>query len=304
MDCEMVMDQKANMDNHIRSCHTGEKPYICDAPGCGNAFATRGSLTRHQQRRKHTRTTGVVSSGPAALPQQLIAPAEAGVPLEDIDTVPSSPQSDSEAGSPEWSTRSQSQSSNSDLQGMLSSSSTPSPHASDLYLPEIATPSASYTNLLFVDTIGNIVDPMIVDGIFPTSPPVPHPSSPFFSTSPVKTGDEQLSPLSNFNSLNASFRSLGNESYKGPDWSDSDITERIDLGSLSSFSSSKNERLSPALSFDSDRSSSSHFSPLPFSQLLMPLLFETEQFTPQTSAFDQTFLGSAESLDAFQLPIF
>lgn len=33
---------------HIRIWHTGEKPYICSAPGCGYASATTGNLEQHE----------------------------------------------------------------------------------------------------------------------------------------------------------------------------------------------------------------------------------------------------------------
>ncbi|KAK0472319.1 hypothetical protein IW261DRAFT_1596879 [Armillaria novae-zelandiae] len=153
--CDRVMAQKGNLNDHIRACHTN-KPYKCESPGCEKAFATRGYLSHHRQRGSHTRTPGVVSTGLRPLPQQLVPGAEAGRALEDSsDTVPS-PQSQSEAGSPEVSTPSQSQYDDFDLQGMLSPSPASSPRARDLYHPELVT-STLYTTLLPSDHGHNIV---------------------------------------------------------------------------------------------------------------------------------------------------
>lgn len=33
-------------------CHSGERPYLCDYPGCGKAFVQSGQLKTHQ--RLHT----------------------------------------------------------------------------------------------------------------------------------------------------------------------------------------------------------------------------------------------------------
>ncbi|PBK80507.1 hypothetical protein ARMGADRAFT_1098260 [Armillaria gallica] len=302
--CDVKMDQKSNLDNHIRSCHTGERPYECTATGCGRAFASSGVLSRHREN-KHTRPVPFIYTRPTLASRQLVPAANAGTALEEVDSIPSSPQPDSEAGYPEelMSTSTPSQSSsdiNSDVEDMCSPSPTSSPRASDLYLPEMVTPTSSTTNLLFVDTSGEITDQLIVDAGSPAAwLPLPRPSSLFLSTSPV--GDQRRSPPLSFNSLNASF-SLDKESYIGSSLLHCDITERLDLSSFTnSSSSSTTERRSPALSFDFHRSS---ISPSPFGQLLTPLLLETEQFTSETSAFDQTFLTSRESLDAFQFPIF
>ncbi|KAK0435360.1 hypothetical protein EV421DRAFT_2039139 [Armillaria borealis] len=303
--CNHHSFQKPNLAAHVRAWHTDERPYKCTAPGCNHAFANSGGLSRHRAN-KHTRPIPFIYTRPTPPPKQLLPAADAGTTLEEVDTIPSSPQSDSEAGFLEeltsTSTPSQSQSDiNSDVQDMpVSPTPTPSPRANDLYLPEMVIPSTSSTNLLFVDTNDDITDPFILDAGLPgTSPPSPQLSSPFLSTSPVV--NERLSPPLSFDSLNSSFRSWDNESYQGSSRLDCDITESLDLGSFASSSSSKNERRLPALSFDSDRSS---ISSSPFEQLLTPLLFETEQLPSKTSAFDMTFLNSEESLDAFQFPIF
>ncbi|SJL17466.1 uncharacterized protein ARMOST_21017 [Armillaria ostoyae] len=292
--------QKPNLAAHIRAWHTCERPYKCTVAGCNHAFASSGCLSRHRAS-KHTRPNPFIYTRPTLPPKQLLPAADAGTALEETVTVPSSPQSDSEAGFSEelmsTSTPSQSHSDiDSDIQDMLSPSPTASPRANDLYLPEMVTPSTSSTNLLFVDINGGITDPFILDAGLPgASPPLPHLSSPFLSTSPVM--DERLSPPLSFDSLTSSY-----ESHTGSSQLDCDITERLDLSSFpSSSSSSKNERLSPALSFDSDRSS---ISPSPFEQLLTPLLLETEQLPSKTSVFDLTFLSPEGSLDAFQFPIF
>ncbi|KAK0214660.1 hypothetical protein EDD85DRAFT_943216 [Armillaria nabsnona] len=305
--CDVEMPQKSNLDNHRRSCHTGERPYKCTATGCDRAYASSGALSHHRAS-KHTRPVPFIYTRPTLPPHQLVPAADAGTALEEVDTVPSSPQSDSEAGYPEelmsTSTPSQLPSDiNSDFEDMCSPSPTSSPRASDLYLPEMVTPTSSTTNLLFVDTNGGITDPLIVDASSPVaSPPFPHPRSPFLSTSPVV--DERLSPPLSLNSLDSSFRSFNNDLYKGSSRLDCDITEMLDLCSFASSSSSENDQLSPALSFDFDRSSIPHFSPSPFEQLLTPLLLETDNLPSEASAFDQTFLTSEESLDAFPFPIF
>ncbi|PBK60245.1 hypothetical protein ARMSODRAFT_1068887 [Armillaria solidipes] len=296
--CDHHSFQKPNLAAHVRAWHTDERPYKCTVAGCNHAFASSGCLSRHRAS-KHTRPVPFIYTRPTLPPKQLLPAADAGTALEETVTVPSPPQSDSEAGFSEelmsTSTPSQSHSDiDSDLQDMLSPSPNSSPRGNDLYLPEMDT-STSSTNLLFVDTNGNITDPFILDAGSPNAaPPLSHLSSPFLSTSPVM--DERHSPPLSFDSLTSSY-----ESYTGSSQLDCDITERLDLCSFASSSSSKNERLSPALSFDSDLSS---ISPSPFEQLLTPLLLETEQLPSKTSAFDLTFLRPEESLDAFQFPIF
>ncbi|KAK0196350.1 hypothetical protein F5146DRAFT_1152033 [Armillaria mellea] len=307
--CGKVWKQKSNLNDHIRSVHEKKKPFKCSVPGCNKKFSTRGYRTRHQTRCRLARANRVIYTGPTPLLQRLVPATDAETAFDDIDTPPSFPQSDSNAGSPDQhmstSTPSQSQFNvDSDMQDILSPSLTPSPPACGLYLPEMVIPSTtSTTNLLFVGANGGVTDPLTVHAGFPrTSAPSHLPIAPFLSTSPVIEGG-LLPPLS-FNSLNSSFRSFDNELHTGSNRLLCDIMERLDLDLFASSSSFNNERLLPASSFDYDRSSSSDSSSSSFEELLTPLLFETEQFTPKASAFDETFLSPKESLDAFQFPIF
>ncbi|XP_063219941.1 zinc finger X-linked protein ZXDB-like [Bacillus rossius redtenbacheri] len=49
--CKRVFPREKSLQAHLRT-HTGERPYICDYPGCSKAFTQSGQLKTHQ--RLHT----------------------------------------------------------------------------------------------------------------------------------------------------------------------------------------------------------------------------------------------------------
>ncbi|KAI0051033.1 hypothetical protein FA95DRAFT_1580930 [Auriscalpium vulgare] len=46
--CKQYFSEAATLQQHTRR-HTQEKPYLCDFPGCGKAFAIAGALTIHKR---------------------------------------------------------------------------------------------------------------------------------------------------------------------------------------------------------------------------------------------------------------
>ncbi|KDQ61783.1 hypothetical protein JAAARDRAFT_31264 [Jaapia argillacea MUCL 33604] len=46
--CKQYFSEAATLQQHMRR-HTQEKPYVCDFPGCGKAFAITGALTIHKR---------------------------------------------------------------------------------------------------------------------------------------------------------------------------------------------------------------------------------------------------------------
>ncbi|KIJ55326.1 hypothetical protein M422DRAFT_152240 [Sphaerobolus stellatus SS14] len=47
-ECNQYFSEAATLQQHMRR-HTKEKPYVCDFPGCGKAFAITGALTIHKR---------------------------------------------------------------------------------------------------------------------------------------------------------------------------------------------------------------------------------------------------------------
>ncbi|KAF7977128.1 hypothetical protein HWV62_4748 [Athelia sp. TMB] len=47
-ECQQYFSEAATLQQHMRR-HTQEKPYVCDYPGCGKAFAITGALTIHKR---------------------------------------------------------------------------------------------------------------------------------------------------------------------------------------------------------------------------------------------------------------
>ncbi len=45
--CEKSFSSKLVRDNHARSVHTGERPYVCSVSGCDKGFSVKASLTLH-----------------------------------------------------------------------------------------------------------------------------------------------------------------------------------------------------------------------------------------------------------------
>jgi len=55
--CNKRFTRPSSLRTHIHS-HTGEKPYRCDAPGCGRCFSVHSNLRRHQK----SHSTSVLSN--------------------------------------------------------------------------------------------------------------------------------------------------------------------------------------------------------------------------------------------------
>ena len=47
--CMKAYSRLENLKTHLRS-HTGEKPYMCEYPGCSKAFSNASDRAKHQNR--------------------------------------------------------------------------------------------------------------------------------------------------------------------------------------------------------------------------------------------------------------
>jgi hypothetical protein len=47
--CYKAYSRLENLKTHLRS-HTGEKPYMCEYPGCSKAFSNASDRAKHQNR--------------------------------------------------------------------------------------------------------------------------------------------------------------------------------------------------------------------------------------------------------------
>ncbi|KAK0211583.1 hypothetical protein IW262DRAFT_1486022 [Armillaria fumosa] len=97
--CDTEMNQKANLDSHIRNTHLA--PYKCPVIGCWQAFNKPRGLKRHVRRCNGPQDLdATVPSSYALQPNQLLPAANAGEPLEGLGAFPASLQSDLDVWSP------------------------------------------------------------------------------------------------------------------------------------------------------------------------------------------------------------
>ncbi|KAK0442040.1 uncharacterized protein EV420DRAFT_1579258 [Desarmillaria tabescens] len=280
--------QKGGMKDHIRAQHTGEKPFTCPAPDCTYAASSPACLYRHKKKCEKLNAPPEFMQQPLP-PKQLLPAVDAGMPLEEVTTSMTFPQSNVESWSSEdlvpSSTLSQS-----DVDGILSSFTISSSHANHSPSPEMVTSTSATHDSLFMNTNGGgFTDPFFLDTTFSVASPTWSDfGSPVSSTSSAT--DERLSPPFGFDfdqSLISSF-SWDNSMSTSSSPLNFDVTEtHFSPDSPFSSTSPKNERLSPALSFDS---SMEDFSFFPYEQLSTPPFFQAEQSSsPSPSAFDLMF---------------
>ena len=58
--CDKAYSRLENLKTHLRS-HTGERPYVCEIPGCEKAFSNASDRAKHQNR-THSSVVSLYSS--------------------------------------------------------------------------------------------------------------------------------------------------------------------------------------------------------------------------------------------------
>ena len=58
--CWKAYSRLENLKTHLRS-HTGEKPYMCEFPGCTKAFSNASDRAKHQNR-THSNEVSLINS--------------------------------------------------------------------------------------------------------------------------------------------------------------------------------------------------------------------------------------------------
>lgn len=60
--CVKAYSRLENLKTHLRS-HTGEKPYMCEYPGCSKAFSNASDRAKHQNRTHSTEVNAKTKIG-------------------------------------------------------------------------------------------------------------------------------------------------------------------------------------------------------------------------------------------------
>ncbi|KAK0442014.1 uncharacterized protein EV420DRAFT_1082729 [Desarmillaria tabescens] len=282
-DCHYRTLQKARFEDHIRAKHTGEKPFTCPAPDCSYGSSSPGGLHRHRKQCEKLNAPPQSMQQPLP-PKQLLPAIDAGMPLEEVITCMTSPQSN--VGS--WLSEDLVSSSallQSDLQDIPSSLTMSSSHANRSPSPEMVASTSATDDSLFVNTnAGSFTDPLSFFDSFPVASPTWSDLSSSVSSS-SSGNDERLSPSFDFDQFSMSNFLRDNliTTYSSP--LNFDVTETLSFSdSPFSLTFPKNE---PAFSFDS---SMEDFSLFPIEKLSTPPFFQAEQ-SPSSppSTFDWMF---------------
>lgn len=70
---------------HIREMHTGERPYVCEEPGCGADFSRPWCLYRHQRSKHGGESTDQVHVGHKRRKHRGVSTDQVLVAQEDVD---------------------------------------------------------------------------------------------------------------------------------------------------------------------------------------------------------------------------